>query len=97
MIHHVVIWTLKNPAEIGRFKALLESCAGLVPGMLRFEVGSREAPLPAGLEATGDVVLVSSFESVEALQAYQTHPHHKVVGAELGPMRQGKQVLDWVA
>lgn len=97
MIHHVVIWTLKNPADIGRFRELLESCAGLVPGMLRFEVGSREALMPAGLEATGDVVLLSCFESVEALQAYQAHPHHKAVGAEVGPMRQAKQVLDWIA
>jgi len=37
------MWTLKNPAEAPRFKALLDSCKGLVPGMLEFEVGIRSA------------------------------------------------------
>ena len=28
MIHHIVQWTLKDPAEAPRFKALLDGCAG---------------------------------------------------------------------
>ncbi|MGA0611020.1 Dabb family protein [Caldimonas sp. KR1-144] len=91
MIEHIVMWRLKNAADAPRFKALLDSCRDLVPGMLRFDVGIRRE----GLEANVDVVLVSRFADAAALDAYQHHPHHKAVGAELGAMRQDRHVLDF--
>ena len=91
MIRHVVIWKLKDAADAPRFKALLDSCAGLVPGMLEFEVGIRSE----GLEANADVVLVSTFSDPAALEAYQQHPHHKAVSAQLGPLREARSVLDY--
>ena len=90
MIRHVVMWTLRNPVDAARFKALLDGCRGLVPGMLEFEVGIREE-----LEANVDVVLVSAFTDAAALDAYQHHPHHKAVSAQLGPMRFARSVLDY--
>jgi quinol monooxygenase YgiN len=91
MIRHVVIWRLKDPADAPRFKALLDGCAALVPGMLEFEVGIRAD----GLEANADVVLVSTFSDAQALEAYQHHPHHKAVSAQLGPLRETRSVLDY--
>ena len=90
MICHIVLWTLHNPADAPRFKALLDSCAQLVPGIVGFDVGIREA----GLEATADVVLVSTFTDAQQLDAYQQHPQHKAVAAELGTLRSGRHVLD---
>lgn len=90
MIRHVVLWTLKDPADAPRFKALLDSCRTLVPGIVQFEVGVRTP----GHEATADVVLVSTFADAAALHAYQNHPHHKAVSAEVGPLRQSRTVLD---
>jgi quinol monooxygenase YgiN len=86
------MWKLKNPNDALRFKALLDSCRGLVPGMHEFEAGIRSADL----EANCDVVLVSTFADAAALEAYLHHPHHKTVGAELGPMRQDRHVLDYL-
>lgn len=91
MIRHVVMWQLHDPADAPRFKELLDSCKNLVPGMIEFEVGVRRAPL----EANVDVVLVSTFADQAALDAYQNHPHHKAVGAELGKLRRGRHVLDY--
>jgi len=91
MIRHIVMWTLRDAADAPRFKALLDSCKGLVPGMIEFEVGIRSE----GLEANADVVLVSTFADVTALDAYQRHPHHKAVGAQLGPMRDTRHVVDY--
>ena len=91
MIRHVVMWKLKSPADAPRFKALLETCASLVPGIQQFEVGIRRD----GMEANCDVVLVSLFDDRAALDAYQAHPQHQVVGAELGPMREQRHVLDY--
>lgn len=90
MIRHVVMWTLKDPADAPRFKALLDSCRTLVPGIVQFEVGVRTP----GHDATADVVLVSTFVDAAALDAYQNHPHHKAVSAEVGPLRQSRVVLD---
>ncbi len=90
MIRHIVLWTLHNPADAPRFKALLDSCARLVPGIVEFDVGIREA----GLEANADVVLVSTFTNAQQLEAYQNHPQHKAVAAELGTMRSGRHVVD---
>ena len=63
MIKHIVMWKLKNPADAPHFKAQLDSCRDLVPGMLKFEVATRTATL----EANCDVVLYSVFESAAAL------------------------------
>ena len=91
MIRHVVMWKLKDPADAPRFKALLDGCAGLVPGMHEFDVGIRQE----GHEANVDVVLVSTFADAAALDAYQSHPQHKAVSAQLGPLRDARSVLDY--
>jgi quinol monooxygenase YgiN len=90
-IRHVVIWTLHDPADAVGFKAELDSCAGLVPGMREFEVGIRDATL----EANADVVLVSLFNDEAALAAYQNHPHHQGVSARLGVLRSERRVVDY--
>jgi hypothetical protein len=91
MIHPIVQWTLRDPADARRFKTLLDGCAGLVPGMPAFEVGIR---MPA-LEANTDVVRVSAFADAAALDADQRHPQHQAVAAQLGPMRRERHVLDF--
>lgn len=91
-LRHVVMWKLKNAADAPRFKALLDSCKGLVPGMHEFDVGIRADDL----EANVDVVLVSTFEDAASFDAYLHHPHHKAVGAQLGPLREARSVLDYM-
>ena len=91
MIKHIVIWTLHNPADAPRMKALLESCRNVVPGILALEAGIRTD----GLEANADVVLYSAFADQTALAAYQQHPHHVAVAGQIGPLRQTRTVLDY--
>jgi quinol monooxygenase YgiN len=91
MVKHIVLWTLKNAADAPHFKAQLDSCRQLVPGMLAFEVAIRTAEL----EANCDVVLYSVFESSAALAAYQNHPHHQHLSSGLGALRETRSVLDY--
>jgi quinol monooxygenase YgiN len=91
MIGHVVMWSLKDPADAAEFKAALDRCADLVPGTLDFQVGIRAD----GLEASCDVVLVSRFTDEAALAAYQEHPVHREVAAQLGTLRSERHVLDY--
>ena len=89
MIKHIVMWTLKNPADIPKMKQLLESCQAVVPGIAAFEVGVRSE----GLEANADVVLYSAFADQAALQAYQQH--HVAVAAQVGPLCQTRTAIDY--
>lgn len=91
MIKHIVMWKLKDASDAPYFKAQLDSCSQLVPGMLKFEVATRTTDL----EATCDVVLYSVFESSLALAAYQNHPHHQHVSSGLGALRDTRSVLDY--
>ena len=90
MICHVVMWTLKDAADAPRFKAELDSCIALVPGMQSFHVALRSE----GLEANVDVMLDSTFVDAAAQGAYQNHPHHKVVSARIGALRNTRHVMD---
>jgi quinol monooxygenase YgiN len=91
MIKHIVMWKLTDPADAPRFKQLLDTCAGLVPGMREFEVAVRAA----GMEANHDVVLYSVFDDAAALQSYIVHPTHQEVAATLGTLRESRSVLDY--
>ena len=91
MIKHVVMWKLKNPADAPHFKAQLDTCIDLVPGMRRFEVATRTPEL----DANCDVVLYSEFEDAAALAAYQNHPHHQQISTGLGVLRDTRSVLDY--
>ena len=91
MIKHIVMWKLKNPADAGSFKARLDTCKGIVPGMHQFETAVRAD----GFEANCDVVLVSAFDDKAALQAYLEHPVHVEVSAFLGGLRDSRTVLDY--
>lgn len=68
------MWKLKDQAEgAGRaanalkMKSMLDACANLVPGILKFEAVVAQP----GMEATYDVVLYSEFASKADLDAYR--------------------------
>jgi len=98
MIKHIVMWKLKDHAEgadraanAAKMKLQLLACAGIVPGILKLEVGIAEP----GLEATYDVVLYAEFESKEALDAYQSHPQHQALKPFFGAVRDARQCMDY--
>lgn len=93
MIKHIVMWTLKNPADAASFKAQLDSCRNVVPGMGAFEVATKTGALAGSC----DVVLYSEFDNAAALVAYQVHPHHQAVAAALGLLRQSRVDMDYEA
>lgn len=98
MLKHIVMWKLKDQAEgadkatnARKMKALLDSCADLVPGMLKLEAVLAQP----GLEATYDVVLYSEFASKTALDAYQDHPDHLAIKPFIGAIRESRQCMDY--
>ncbi|RJG07958.1 Dabb family protein [Noviherbaspirillum cavernae] len=98
MLKHIVMWKLKDHAEgadkaanAARMKELLDACANIVPGILKFETAIAQP----GLEATYDVVLYSEFASMAALDAYQEHPQHVALKPFIGAIREARQCMDY--
>jgi hypothetical protein len=98
MLKHIVMWQLKEHAEGAnkaanavKMKALLDACADIVPGVLKFEVAIAQPQF----EATYDVVLYSEFASAAALDAYQNHPQHQALKPFVGAVRLARQCMDY--
>ena len=75
MVKHIVMWTLTDKETksetIAVMKQKLEALVGVVPGLLKLEVGENFTP------GEYDAILYSEFESREALAGYKVHPAHK--------------------
>ena len=100
MIKHIVMWKFKDQAEgadkaanLLKAKALLDGCAGLVPGLLRLEVAIAQPQL----ECTCDLVLYSEFADRAALDAYQNHPQHVALKPFIAAVRAERQCMDYLA
>lgn len=98
MIKHIVIWKLKEYAEGAdraanavKMKAMLDGCAHIVPGILKFEAVLAQP----GLESTYDLILYSEFADKAALDAYQDHPTHVAIKPFVGAVRAERQCMDY--
>ena len=98
MIKHIAMWKIAGQGEdkrknIQTVKATLETCVGIVPGMLKYEVG-----VDAGIDhAPWDVVVYSEFTDRAALLAYQNHPTHQAIKPVIGPLRELRGAVDYEA
>ncbi|MEB0204554.1 Dabb family protein [Pseudomonas sp. CCC3.1] len=98
MIKHIVMWNLAGDTPERNRQACLfvkerfEGLAGLIPGLLKIEIGVDISRI----DYACDVVLYSEFDSHEALTAYATHPEHLRVRQELGDLRIARHQVDYV-
>ena len=92
MIKHIVLWRLKNKADVARVKQELESMRGKIPGLLSLEVGVNFAE-----SSPVDVGLYSEFTDRAALNAYADHPVHAPVKQLVGGLVAERWVLDYEA
>jgi hypothetical protein len=98
MIVHIVFWRLHEHAN-GKskrdnaleMKRRFEALRGVIPGLLRIDVG---VDFAAG-EQSSDVALYTEFESRAALDGYQAHPAHKEVAAFVTDLRTERRVVDY--
>jgi hypothetical protein len=100
MIVHIVMWRLLSEAADNNkavnaqlAKQKLEALNGIIPGLIKLEVGidfSRS-------EFSGDLVLYSELESRDALAAYQQHPAHVEAGSFVKTICSERQVVDYEA
>ena len=91
MIRHIVMWKFRpgTEAEQKRFLDGLRSLQGVIPQLLKSEVAVNVG------EGNYDAVLVSEFESLEALDTYKNDPCHKAVSALCKSIRTDRVAVDY--
>lgn len=84
MLTHIVLFTLKDPADAGRIAGVLRAMDGRVPSLKSIEVGVDEMPSPR----SAHVSLITRFDDEDGFEAYRVHPVHQDV---LAVMREAVQ------
>jgi hypothetical protein len=93
MLMHIVMFKLKDrrPEEVAKARNKLMGLAGRVPQLRSLEVGANIVPS----ERSFDLALVSTFDSLADLQAYQAHPAHVEVGGFMRPLCESIVSVDY--
>lgn len=98
MIKHVVMWKIRDELdgkpknELCRdIKQQLEALPGKIPVIRSFEVGINAIPS----DASDDLILVSEFDSAEALAAYAVHPDHVKVAEVIARAKLTRNAVDY--
>ena len=91
MIKHIVMWKFKpgTEAEQEKFLSGLRGLLGVIPQIKEQEVGVNKG------ENNYDAVLVSLFDSMEDLAAYQTDPRHVAVASICKEIRVDRVAVDY--
>jgi len=91
MIRHIVMWKFRpgTEAEQEQFLSELRALQGVIPQLLRSEVAVNVG------KDNYDAVLVSEFESLEALELYKNDPRHKAVSALCKSIREDRVAVDY--
>ena len=81
MVKHIIIWTLKDSLSAEEkiiikqtAKKNLEALVGKIDGLTEMKIQIDLLPT-----SSGEMMLNSTFTSLEALHAYATHPAHQEV------------------
>lgn len=93
MITHIVFFKLKDRSEesIARTAAVLRDMEGKIDELKHIEVGIDVLHS----DRSYDIALVTKFESLEALQAYQVHPVHQKVIEHMTQVREASASVDY--
>ncbi|MDF2923405.1 MAG: Dabb family protein [Paenibacillaceae bacterium] len=93
MLRHIVFFKLNDPTSevLQETKRVLMNMKGKIPELLDIEVGIDVVRS----ERSYDVALTTTFESLEAMNAYQIHPLHLEVSQYIGTVRQSAVAVDY--
>jgi hypothetical protein len=93
MITHIVLFKLKecSPRSAGKARDVLLGMRGKIPQLRYLEVGVDI--LHSG--RSFDIALITKFDSLEELQAYQAHPVHVEVAEYMTSVRKAAVAVDY--
>ncbi len=98
MIKHVVMWKFNEQAEgksreenMSLIKERLTALKPNIPQLLSMEIGK---DMGVGRD-TYDMVLITTFKDIDALELYQQHPEHKKVSEYVAKVRKARSCVDF--
>ena len=97
MVKHMIVWKFKDEiadkrAAAKEIKDALEGLVGKIEGLVEMHILTEGLP-----SSSGDLMMDSSFESVEALAVYQKHPLHVAIADGLvRPRMAARQAFDYI-
>lgn len=91
MVKHIVMWKFREGEEenVNLFLTRLAALQGVIPQLKNSTVAKNE---PAG---GWDAVLISEFDSYEALDAYKKDPRHVEVSSLCKSIRTDRASVDF--
>lgn len=98
MVKHVILWNLKESLSDAEKEEVkkgakegLENLIGKIPGLIDIKVNTVGLP-----SSNADMMLDSTFESVEALKGYSKHPEHVAVAdSKVRPFTASRVCMDY--
>ena len=93
MIRHIVMFKIKDEykSEIPQLVKNFYGMKGRIEGMLDLEAGADVYHS----ERSYDLALITTFDSMEAFRAYQTHPVHLPVRKRMHEVRSASVACDF--
>ena len=95
MVVHIVMFRFRDEdktANIEKVKAMLEALPEKIPALKSMEVGVDFLHS----ERSMDLVLTSTFDDKDGLEAYRVHPAHQEVVAFIKEVTLESRVVDYV-
>lgn len=91
MIKHIVMWKFRpgTEKEMNEFLTGLKGLYGVIPQIREQEVGVN------CVDGNYDAVLISLFDSLEALETYKKDPRHVAVSALCKSIRTDRVAVDF--
>ena len=98
MITHIVMWKLKEEAEgngkeenFAIMRNRLEALLPIIPELKSIHVYRNVNPT----DKNADVVLVTTFDSMEDLNVYAVHPDHVKAGQFIASVTSARYAIDY--
>lgn len=93
MITHIVFFKLtdRSPSSILKARDVLMGMEGKIPQLRHLEVGIDILHT----QRSYDLALVTKFDSLEDLEAYQNHPVHVEVASYIASVRESAVAVDY--
>lgn len=91
MLTHIVLFKLSDRSNVQKAKETLLSMNGKIPQLRHLEVGVDILQS----ERSSDLALITKFDSMDDMKAYQVHPIHKAVSDYMTSIRESAITVDF--
>ncbi len=96
MISHTVMWRFKEENKEENMNTVAERLmalykSGKIDGLRKMEIGKDVSHT----DMSYDMVLLTEFDSMEALAAYKIHPDHVAISQFVKTIRTARAVVDF--